>query len=51
MEKLLGELQSHTLAFAFQKPVNAEEVPDYYDVIKEPMGTAFLISSFLLAPR
>jgi histone acetyltransferase len=38
MEKLLGELQGHTLAFAFQKPVNGDEVQDYYDVIKEPMG-------------
>ena len=38
MEKLLSELQAHTLSFAFLKPVNAEEVPDYYDVIKEPMG-------------
>ena len=39
MEKLLTDLQAHTLAFAFQKPVNADEVPDYYEVIKEPMGT------------
>lgn len=38
MEKLLSELQAHTLSFAFLKPVNADEVPDYYDVIKEPMG-------------
>lgn len=40
MEKLLSELQGHTLAFAFQKPVNPDEVPDYYDVIKEPMGAS-----------
>ena len=39
MQKLLGELQAHTLAFAFQKLVNAEEVPDYHEVIKHPMGT------------
>ena len=38
MEKLLSELQGHTLSFAFHKPVSAEEVPDYHDVIKEPMG-------------
>lgn len=37
MEKLLSELQNHTLSFAFQKPVNKDEVLDYYDVIKEPM--------------
>lgn len=41
MEKLLTELQGHTLAFAFQKPVDKKEVLDYYDVIKEPMGTAY----------
>ena len=40
MEKLLAELQGHTLAFAFQKPVDKKEVLDYYDVIKEPMGKA-----------
>lgn len=42
MEKLLSELQAHTLSFAFLKPVNADEVPDYYDVIKEPMGESLL---------
>lgn len=42
MEKLLSELQAHTLSFAFLKPVNADEVPDYYDVIKEPMGKSLL---------
>lgn len=42
MEKLLSELQAHTLSFAFLKPVNADEVPDYYDVIKEPMGKPLL---------
>ena len=38
MEKLLSELQGHPLAWAFLQPVNGEEVADYYDVIKQPMG-------------
>jgi hypothetical protein len=29
---------SHPQAWAFLKPVNAEEVKDYYDVITDPMG-------------
>ncbi|KAJ7076334.1 hypothetical protein B0H15DRAFT_864193 [Mycena belliarum] len=37
MEKTMKELKEHTAAWAFQNPVNAEEVIDYYDVIKEPM--------------
>ncbi|PCH43625.1 Bromodomain-domain-containing protein [Wolfiporia cocos MD-104 SS10] len=37
MEKLLSDLQAHALAWPFQTPVNAEEVADYYDVIKKPM--------------
>ena len=39
MERLLADLQQHPLSWAFLQPVNAEEVPDYYEVIKEPMGT------------
>lgn len=42
MERLIHELQSHTLAWAFQKPVSEAEVPDYHLVIKEPMGEAAL---------
>jgi len=34
---LLSEMQNHHSAWPFQKPVNAEEVPDYYNVITEPM--------------
>ena len=39
MERLLSDLQQHPISWAFLQPVNAEEVPDYYEVIKEPMGT------------
>jgi len=38
MERLLSDLQQHPLSWAFLQPVNGEEVPDYYEVIKEPMG-------------
>lgn len=30
--------QSHKSAWPFIDPVDASEVPDYYNVIKEPMG-------------
>ena len=42
MERLLSDLQQHALSWAFLQPVNAEEVPDYYEVIKEPMGVHLL---------
>lgn len=38
MHRLLGDLKSHASAWAFLHPVNGEEVVDYYDVIKRPMG-------------
>lgn len=38
MERLLADLQQHALSWAFLQPVNAEDVPDYHEVIKEPMG-------------
>lgn len=38
MERLLDDLKQHSVAWAFRQPVNAEDVPDYYEVIKEPMG-------------
>lgn len=34
---LLNDLQNHSSAWPFQQPVNRDEVPDYYEVIKEPM--------------
>ena len=38
MKKLLSELQLHPLAWAFLQPVSTEEVPDYSEVVKKPMG-------------
>lgn len=28
----------HPDAWPFKEPVDAREVPDYYDIIKDPMG-------------
>lgn len=38
MQQLLVALQSHPQAWAFLQPVNGEEVTDYYEFIKKPMG-------------
>jgi histone acetyltransferase len=37
MQHLLTELQNNAASWPFAQPVNKEEVPDYYEVIKEPM--------------
>ncbi|KAF8070598.1 hypothetical protein FPV67DRAFT_1414056 [Lyophyllum atratum] len=37
LERILKGLQDHPQAWPFLKPVNGEEVTDYYDVIKDPM--------------
>ncbi|KAL0956426.1 hypothetical protein HGRIS_002574 [Hohenbuehelia grisea] len=37
MERLLRDLKGHSNAWPFMVPVNAEEVPEYYEVIKNPM--------------
>ncbi|KAG5438583.1 hypothetical protein PCANB_002688 [Pneumocystis canis] len=37
LQHLLVEMQNHPSAWPFVQPVNKDEVPDYYDVIKEPM--------------
>lgn len=37
MVTLFSEMQNHPSAWPFAVPVNKDEVPDYYDVIKEPM--------------
>jgi histone acetyltransferase len=44
MERLLRDLKEHSLAWAFQQPVSREEVPDYYDHIKDPMGMSLFFS-------
>lgn len=37
MQHLLTELQNNAASWPFAQPVNKEEVPDYYEVVKEPM--------------
>lgn len=31
-------MHDHVDAWPFKEPVDAREVPDYYDIIKDPMG-------------
>ena len=38
MHRLLGDMKAHPNAWPFLIPVNGEEVVDYYEVIKRPMG-------------
>ncbi len=30
--------QTHKMAWSFQKPVDIKDVPNYYTIIKDPMG-------------
>lgn len=34
----LPSLQAHKMAWPFLEPVDTNDAPDYYRVIKEPMG-------------
>ena len=38
MHRLLGDMKAQPNAWPFLNPVNGEEVLDYYEVIKRPMG-------------
>lgn len=38
MRHLVSELRAHAHSWPFHEAVNADEVTDYYDVIKSPMG-------------
>lgn len=31
-------MNEHPDAWPFREPVDARDVPDYYDIIKDPMG-------------
>lgn len=37
MEQILFDIKRHRDAWPFLEPVSAEDVPDYYDVVKDPM--------------
>ncbi|KAL0370478.1 UNVERIFIED_CONTAM: Histone acetyltransferase GCN5 [Sesamum angustifolium] len=38
MRSLIKAMQDHPDAWPFKEPVDARDVPDYYDIIKDPMG-------------
>ena len=38
MASITAELKKHAKSWPFRNPVNGEEVPDYYKIIKSPMG-------------
>ncbi|KAF2722155.1 histone acetyltransferase GCN5 [Polychaeton citri CBS 116435] len=44
LQTLLSAIQTHSAAWPFQIPVNEDEVPDYYSVIKEPMDLSTMES-------
>ncbi|MCO5609745.1 hypothetical protein L7F22_063977 [Adiantum nelumboides] len=44
MRHILVELSNHQAAWPFTNPVNAQEVADYYDFIKEPMDLSTMES-------
>lgn len=41
---ILKALFEHVNSWPFQKAVDAKKVPDYYNIIKEPMGKYIFIS-------
>uniref|UniRef100_W8AHS8 Nucleosome-remodeling factor subunit NURF301 n=1 Tax=Ceratitis capitata TaxID=7213 RepID=W8AHS8_CERCA len=43
LKKLIKQIQAHKSAWPFMEPVDPEEAPDYYKVIKEPMGRCKMI--------
>ncbi|ORZ14175.1 hypothetical protein BCR42DRAFT_418214 [Absidia repens] len=42
MRALVSELRNHASSWPFRQPVNADEVSDYYQVIRNPMDLATL---------
>ncbi|KAK3598854.1 hypothetical protein CHS0354_008596 [Potamilus streckersoni] len=37
LQRLMSSMQSHKMAWPFLEPVDPDEVPDYYAIVKEPM--------------
>jgi Bromodomain len=37
-EKILNFAKNESNSWPFREPIKQSEVPDYYDIIKEPMG-------------
>ncbi|CAI7651079.1 unnamed protein product [Penicillium glandicola] len=55
LRRFLNEIQNHKQAWPFLKPVNKDEVPDYYNVITSPMDLSTieerLEHDFYTAPK
>lgn len=49
LEQALADIMNHPSAWPFLKPVDAQEVSDYYLVIKDPIGMLSLPTFFFLA--
>lgn len=41
MLHIVEEMQNYTHAWPFLEPVSIEDVADYYDIIKDPMGKVY----------
>ncbi|KAG5853753.1 hypothetical protein ANANG_G00029660 [Anguilla anguilla] len=41
LRRILRSLQAHKMAWPFLEPVDPNDAPDYYGVIKEPMGPSY----------
>lgn len=37
----MQSMHDHSDAWPFKEPVDARDAPDYYDIIKDPMGKKF----------
>ena len=46
MHRLLGDMKAQPTAWPFLNPVDGEEVVDYYEVVKRPMGQSLLLTLF-----
>lgn len=38
LREVLAKMKDHPASWPFHKPVDRREVPDYYEVIKDPIG-------------
>lgn len=41
----MQSMHDHPDSWPFKEPVDARDVPDYYDIIKDPMGKTLSLAS------